>query len=191
MLKYRSLLLLALVALFTTGCESLDLSWSDILGTKNQDDKSDSDYGEYKPKFVISFNEVVEYPRAEKSEREVRTFSGDSVWINIIYQLHSKNIIMIKAEPDKNDPTVYHLKMKLNHTGKLSWMYMSGKYRDQKFAILIDGVVYETFSPQYLSNDDDSWVTVPADFDEVIAKRIAKYSEKNYDHFNPSIHRLF
>ena len=183
MLKYRYLILLALMALFTSGCESLDLTWNDILGTEKKDDRSDDDFGDFKPKFVMSFNEVVEYPRAEKSERDVRTFSGDSVWINIIYQLHSKNILKAKAVPDKADPTVYHLKLKLNHTGKLSWMYMSGKYRDQRFAVLLDGIVYATFSPQYISNENDSWVTVPVEFDEVIAKRIAKYSEKNYEHW--------
>jgi hypothetical protein len=191
MFKYLCLFMFSALTLLTTGCESLDLTWNDIWGIEDDADRTDGDFGAYKPKYVLSFNEVVEYPRAEKIERKVRTFDGESVWVNIIPKLHSKNITQIKIIQDKQNPSEFQLKLKLNHTGRLSWMYVTGKYRGEKIAIMLDGVVYTTFVPRYIANEDDTWITIPAIFDEVIAKRIEKYAEKNYDHFNPSIHRIF
>jgi hypothetical protein len=192
MYKYLYLLICSAAILFLTGCETLEgLTWEEIWGTDDPTSKKDGDFGEYKPKFIMTFNEIVEYPRAEKIERKVKTMDGEDMWINIIPKLHSKNMKRIKAVPDPDNPGTYHLKAELDHTGNLSWMYVTGKYRGEKIAVLIDGVVYTTFVPRYISNEDETWITLPIPFDEVYAKRIEKYAEKNYKHFHPSIHRLF
>lgn len=60
-----------------------------------------------KPAYVISVHRIVKYPRAEKLERKISTFSGREIYVNANPFLHSrdiKKIELIEREDQKLSP---------------------------------------------------------------------------------------
>lgn len=175
MRKYSNILIfvttLALVT-FITGCETLDEAF-----------KPEPTEAE-KAKFVISINEVVEYPRARQLEREIETFNGRTVWINMNTFLHSRDIEAIKLIPSKDKDGFFDLSLKLTRKGKVMWISLVEEVKSKKFGVIIDGTFYRMFQPEKLITDEDEWVIMKGPYDPTTAKAIEKNAVSNYKRFN-------
>lgn len=138
------------------------------------------------PKWTISINEIVKYPRAMNSEKEVLTFSGRTVWVRKHYELNSKSIESITKIPSKSKPGYYNLKVKLNRHGSMVAMRLSNDIPHQPWAFLVDGVYYR--SVEFNSTpfkEDYSEILIKGPFDKSLSYFLEKYSKLNYEFFHP------
>ena len=137
------------------------------------------------PKWTISINEIVQYPRALSGEKEVPSFSGRSIWVRKHYELSSKSVISVTAVPIKENPGYFDLKLKLNRHGSLIAMRLSNDPSHEPWAFLVDGVYYRSVEfnePPVV--EDYSEIIVKGPFDKALASFLANYSEPNYKHFH-------
>jgi hypothetical protein len=179
-MKKCFILLILSIFVVLSGCETLDLSWKDIM---DADADSDFSFGqEYEPKYVLTFHQVVKYPRATLLEKKIATYDGRELWINTNYFLSSKNIkdIKLKKRPSSG---LYDLVLELDRRGRMQWDLLSLNFRGQKMALLIDGVYYRKITPAVIAGEG-SYVVLHGPFDTVTAKGINKYGKDNYEHYN-------
>jgi hypothetical protein len=179
MKKYFVLLTLPILLLLV-GCETLDLSWDEIM---DGGDSSDFSFTEkYEPKYVLTFHQVVKYPRATLLEKKIATYDGRELWINTNYFLGSKNIkeVMLKKRPNSG---LYDLVLSLDRRGRMQWDLLSLNFKGQKMALLVDGVFYRKITPTVI-NDESTMVILRGPFDTVTATGIQKNSKKNFEHYN-------
>lgn len=162
----------AFALLFLTGCETFD----DALKPEPTDAE--------KAKFVISINEVVEYPRARQLEREIETFNGRTIWINLNTFIHSRDIELVKLIPSKEKDGFFDLSLKLTRKGKVMWISLCEEVKTKKFGVIVDGTFYRMFQPEKLVSEDDEFVTLKGPFDPTTAKAIEKNAPLNYKKFN-------
>lgn len=189
MARFLIMLLALFAVMLMPGCESLDLSWDDVWGkTKEGEDKKD---GKYEPKYVLSFHQVVEYPRAEEIEKMIVTFEGKKLWINTNFLAHTRDIKQVKLVERKDQKDFYDLAILLDKRGKMKWIQVTAHSQHSEIAVLLDGVYYRQFQPEVISNEDVEWVIIPGPFDPVSAKGIVKYAQKNFEFYNPDINRLY
>ncbi|MFA6104534.1 MAG: hypothetical protein WCV67_18025 [Victivallaceae bacterium] len=190
----RIMKLLVIFAVFATaGCESLNLSWDDILGRSKSDSSSSesSSTGKYEPKYAMTFHQVVEYPRAENIEKEITTFDGKKLYINSNFFCSSREVMRAKMIERKDQKDFYDLALNLSRRGKMRWMNMVVNFQHSDIAIMLDGMYYRSFTPEVITDEDTEWVLLPGPFDPVTAKGIVKYAEKNYDYYNPDSRKSF
>jgi hypothetical protein len=174
---YFSYLISALtLALLLTSCETLD-----------QEGKSKEIDEDSLPKWTISINEIVKYPRASRGEKEVSTFGGRTLWIRKHYALNSKSIISITTVPAKEKPGYFNLKVKLDRHGSLVAMRLSNDATHAPWAFLVDGVYYRSveFNEPPLE-EDYSEIIIKGPFDKSLASFLKRYSKPNYEHFHPN-----
>ncbi len=138
----------------------------------------------YKPVYVITVNEIVKYPRAKRLEREISTITGDKIWINTNYYIHSSTIQAIDIVPSKDKTGYYDLKLKLDYHGKLVWMQLSAEYLNKQLAFIIDGVCYKLIQPEKIITEEENVVLVKGPFEKVIAEALMEHSMKNYKYFH-------
>jgi hypothetical protein len=183
-----------LAAFALAGCESLDLSWSDVLGTKKSPDEAaatESSTGKYEPKYAMTFHQVVEYPRAEEIEKQIVTFDGKKIWVNSNFFFSSREVIRAKMIEHKGQKEFYDIAINLSRRGKMKWMSMVVNFQHSEIAIMLDGMYYKSFTPTVVTDEETEWVTIPGPFDPVTAKGIVKYAEKNYEYYNPDSRKMF
>ncbi len=164
--------------LLLSSCETLDLN---LTKTPEGIDKSTL------PKWTISINEIVKYPRATRGEKEISTFSGRTIWIRKHYELNSKSITSITLVPDKERQNYFNLKVKLDRHGSLVAMRLSNDATHAPWAFLVDGVYYRSveFNEPPLI-EDYSEIIIKGPFDKPLASFLQKYSKANYEHFHPT-----
>lgn len=142
------------------------------------------------PEYVISVHQIVRFRRGEQLEREIETFSGGVVCVNVNPFLHSRNIKKVELLPRKGDNGFFDLVLHLDKRGQMIWSSIAIQYRGEKMGLIVDGVFYRAFMPQIPNPDDidknTGCVTVILEgpVDQATANSIAKFSEKNYRHFN-------
>jgi len=166
----KVLLLCAVVStLFITGCETLD----------------DAMKEEKKTRYVLSFHQVIKYPRSKDLERKVVSFDGREYWINSNQFFHSRHIEEVKLIPSKERKGYYDLELRLDYSGTIKWVQLSMHFQHKKMALMVDGYFYKLYTPDRLTHEDDKWVVLTGPFDTVTANGIKKYAHKNYINFNP------
>ena len=174
---------LAALAIFTilsnTGCnlDEVIQDWESSLNPKD-------------PEYVISVHRIIRYRRGEELEREIDTFSGGVVCVNVNPFLHSRNIKKIDLGVREGDPGFYDLVLHLDKRGQMLWSSVAVQFRGEKMGLIIDGVFYRSFMP-HIPNPDDIdektgsvTVLLEGPIDQATAKSIAKFSEKNYKAMN-------
>ena len=175
--------LLAALAVFTmltgAGCD-LDKAIQEIEESLTPTD----------PEYVISVHRIVRYRRGEELEREIDTFSGTRVCVNVNPFLHSRNIKKVDLGVRDGDPGFYDLVLHLDKRGQMLWSSVAIQYRGEKMGLIVDGVFYRAFMPKIPNpNDIDEktgsvTVILEGPVDQATAHSISKFSEKNYRHFN-------
>lgn len=171
---YSLSFLFAIIALFTVSCEVLEEAMKDR--TKEEEMKE--------LQYIFTINEVIDYPRATGLEREIPSFSGKMLWINVNPFIHSRDIEEINKTPCEKKG-FYDLKLKLTRRGKIMWTALIEQVRVQKFGVIIDGVFYRTFEPERIATPEEAdWVAVKGPFDEVTATNLEKFAKGNFKHFS-------
>jgi hypothetical protein len=188
-MKKSIALIAALVALaMIAGCETFHEAWDDALNKKGGWTQE-----AYKPKYVIGIFRYVKYPRAGELEKEISTIDGRKFWINTVQLFSSQNIKEIRLLPRLDRPDKFDIAINLDARGVSLWTLMATEYRDQPLAVMIDSLPYDSFVPQPLSAEGETWVTLASEksFDEVTAAGLQKFAKENYKHFNPSPTKFF
>ena len=179
MKKLLPVLMLAMLVVLT-GCEALDLSWEDIF---KEDESSEFSFmKKHEPKYVLTFHQVIKYPRGSLLEKEISTYDGRGLWVNTNYFLSSKNIKNITLKKRQNSG-LYDLVLDLDRRGRMQWDLLSLNFRGQKMALLVDGVYYRKIMPKVISGEGTS-VVLQGPFDTVTATGIQKNAKPNFDHYN-------
>lgn len=163
-----SLASLAISLFFTQGCEVLKKEL-------------------YKPQCIITVNQIVQYPRATRLEREIATISGQKIWINVNPFIHSNSIKKVELLPIEGKENYYDLLLNLDYQGKLIWMQLSAQFAHEPLAFIIDGVCYKTFIPERIMkgvSDEEVKVKVKGPFAKPIAEEIRDFSVPNYEFFH-------
>ena len=180
MKKFFLFAIFAAFALLTgTGCD-LDQAIQELEDSMNPAD----------PEYVISVHRIVRYRRGEDLERMIDTFSGERVCVNVNPFLHSRNIKKVELLPRSGDPGFYDLVLHLDKRGQMLWSSIAIQYRGEKLGLVVDGVFYRAFMPNIPNPDDidpktgSVTVLLQGPVDQATANSIAKFSEKNYRHFN-------
>lgn len=172
--RYRfRLFLLSILTIALTSCQSF----------KNDNDIDESEL----PKWTLTINELVKYPRASLGEKEIPTFNGQTVWVRKHYEFNSKSIQKIIPVPtDKIGE--FDLRLKLDKHGSLVAMRLCNEKIHPPWGISVDGVYYKTISvakAQDTKSDDYSEIIIDGPFSKELSDALAKYSEANYKHFHP------
>lgn len=178
--SYLKASLLVLLVLTST---SLSLTSCKALGF---DEDSDIDNKEL-PKWTITVNELVKYPRASLGEKEIPTFTGTTIWVRKHYEFNSKSVEKVTAVPTDN-LAEFNLRLKLNKHGSLIAMRLCNEKIHPPWGISIDGVFYSTIKvtkAQDTKVDDYSQIIIEASFNKELTDAVVKYSEPNYKHFHP------
>lgn len=178
--KLYAMLLCCGCLLLAGGCKDMDIDWDEVFSDKGPE----LNFGKekYEPKYAISFHQIVKYPRAEMLEMKLRTYDGQDIWINSNYFLNSKNIKKITlVQSQKNG--LYDIVLHLDRRGKMQWTLIAMHFRNEKVAMLIDGMFYRKFTPE-LNDEESDTVVLKGPFDTVTAKGLEKYSTDNYEYFN-------
>lgn len=139
------------------------------------------------PKWTITVNELVKYPRASLGEKEIPTFNGKTIWVRKHYEFNSKSIEKVTAAPT-SDPTEFNLRLKLDKHGALIAMRLCNEKIHPPWGVSIDGLYYKTISVSKVQDtkiDDYSEVIIDGPFTKELTDAIVKYSEANYKHFHP------
>ena len=140
------------------------------------------------PQNEITIHEIVEYPMAKAIERQIPTYSGRKIWVNINYYTHSSVIKKIELVSRKTGE-FYDLKLFLNRKGRMHWMSLSTEYRNKRVAFVINNVFYRSFSPrplvgEYDVDDDSTYVLIEGPFDKSTAEVITEWAPRNYQFYN-------
>lgn len=171
-MKRLSISIIAIVsALLLTSCESVE----EVLKMNIRP---------HQPKFVISLNSVVRYPRGLEIEKDLTTVRGEKITVNRNSFLTSAMIMDAVAIQREDDPHSYDISLKLNQTGLKIWFQLLMDYQDEASVILIDGVYFGPFKPDDGHDEDTVWVTLRGPFNEVIANGIEKFARRNYRELN-------
>ena len=180
MKKFFLIPFFALLTLFTgTGCD-LDKAIQEMEESLNPTD----------PEYVISVHRIVRYRRGDQLERDIDTFSGGVVCVNVNPFLHTRNIKKIDLAVRDGDPGFFDLVLHLDKRGQMLWSSIAVQYRGEKLGLVIDGVYYRAFMPKIPNPDDidektgSVTVILEGPIDQATAHGIAKFSEKNYRYFN-------
>ena len=178
----KKIFLLAALEIFTlftnTACD-LDKAIQEMEDSLNPTD----------PEYVISVHRIIRYRRGEDLEREIDTFSGGVICVNVNPFLHSRNIKKVDLEIREGDPGFYNLVLHLDKRGQMLWSSIAVQYRGEKLGLVIDGVFYRSFMPNIPNPDDidkktgSVTVILEGPIDQATAHSISKFSEKNYRHF--------
>ena len=174
-MKHLSILTL-LVCMMLAGCK-LQKKWDKMLGELP------------KPKNEITINQIVKYPRARKIEREIGTFSGRTIWININSFIHSNVIRKIELIPRSPKNKFFDLKLFMNRRGRLRWMQLSAGFKNEPLAFVIDGIFYRSFIPKpmvgkYDNDDNTTYVVIEGPFDKGTAEALVASAPDNFTYFN-------
>ncbi len=137
------------------------------------------------PKWTISVNEIVKYPRASIGEQEVPSFKGEKIWVRKHYEINSRSIEKITMVPSKEKFDSYNLLLKLNHHGALIAMRLSNDTAHPPWAFLIDGVYYGSVKFEVTKQNEYDEVLVAGNFDKNVSEKIMFYSEANFKFLNP------
>ncbi|MCF7792288.1 MAG: hypothetical protein K9M56_09880 [Victivallales bacterium] len=161
---------LGLLLLFISGCETLDMDFGmsgDI------------------PKWTVSINEIVKYPRGTLGEKKVQSFDGRPIWVRKHYEFCSKSIKSIEAIPSEEKEGFYKLRLKLDRHGALVAMRLCNDPAHDPWALLINGVFYRTvdFADAPLNNDHTE-IELPGPFGSTVANNLEKYSKENYEYYH-------
>ena len=182
--RFLGLVLVGVSVFCLTGCETFNEAFKQALEEGSNSENPNSE--DYRPKFVVSINSVVEYPRAGDLEREIEGIDGKSVWINSVPIFSSMNISDARVVARPGNPDLCDLQFKTDRAGKLKWQVVSGNHRGDAVAFVVDGVYFGSFMPESLDDDNSDWITVRVGIDSVTANGIAKYAKKNYTHSHPN-----
>ena len=142
------------------------------------------------PEYVISVHRIIRFRRGEELEREIDTFSGGVVCVNVNPFLHSRNIKKVELLPRKGDEGFFDLVLHLDKRGQMLWSSIAIQYRGEKLGLVVDGVYYRAFLPNIPNPDDidkktgSVTVLLEGPVDQATATSIAKFSEKNFRYFN-------
>jgi hypothetical protein len=175
-LKQTALFAVLASAMLIAGCKLQD-KWDKMLGDLP------------KPKNEITINQIIKYPRARKIERQIGTFSGRTIWININSFIHSNVIKKIELAPNKSKNGFYDLKLFMNRRGRLRWMQLSTGFKNQPLAFVIDGIFYRSFIPKpmvgdYDNDENTTYVVIEGPFDKGTAEALVKSAPTNFTYFN-------
>ncbi len=185
-LKVSSIIILALtlVCSLLTSCKTLEQLKDTNLGLDQGQEINEEEL----PKWTITVNELVKYPRATLGEEEIPTFNGGTVWVRRHYEFNSKSVENIVAVPTDN-PAEFNLQLKLDKHGSLIAMRLCNDKTHPPWGIAIDGTFYKTVSfskVQTAKTDDYSEIIINGPFSKELTDAIVKYSEANYNHFHPN-----
>lgn len=169
--------LLIFICLFTS-CEHIQK----LVDSKTTDgiDKKEL------PKWSISVNQVIRYPRATPGEKEVPSYNGgENVWVRKHFEFNSKVITLIEAIPSK-EKDKFDLKLKLDRHGAMIAMRLCNESQQSPWGLLIDGIYYGKVNIEKATQkeDDYSEIVLKGALDKATAGIIEKYSMANYEHFH-------
>lgn len=161
------------ILLFTVSCETLEEALKDRTKEEEMNELQ----------YIFSINEVIDYPRATGLEREITSFSGKKLWINVNPFIHSRDVEEIKKIPSEK-AGFFDLQLKLTRRGRIMWTALIEQVRVTKFGVIIDGVFYRTFEPERIPKPEEAeWAAVKGPFDAVTADGLVKYAKGNFKHF--------
>ncbi|HBM16362.1 MAG TPA: hypothetical protein DD381_08500 [Lentisphaeria bacterium] len=169
---YYKIFLSAMAVLLLVSCKTLDMQ-----GDINMMDL---------PKWTLSVNQMIKYPRASIGEKEIPTFNGETVWVRKHYEFNSKSIKKITVLPTA-DPDKVNLQLSLDKQGSMIAMRLCNEKIHPPWGLSIDGVYYKTIEFKKAEDtkfDDYSEVIIDAYLPKEIADALVKYAEPNYEHFH-------
>ena len=141
------------------------------------------------PQNQIGIHQIIQYPRAKTIERQVPTFSGRTIWININSFIHSSVIKKIELVPRGESGKYYDLKLFMNRRGRLHWMSLCNGFKNEPVGIVIDGTFYRSFLPkplvgEYDTDEDTTYVLIEGPFDKGTAEALEEWAPKNFHYYN-------
>lgn len=143
------------------------------------------------PKYVISFHEIIKYPRASEIERPITTLDNKKIYININQFVHSSDIADARLVEIPGTTDYFRIRLKMSRAGIARWHGMSINFKGREVAMLLDGVYLLSMEAELFKDDEDEWVLLDGPFDAVTANGIVKNAPINDKIYNPDPSRIF
>lgn len=143
------------------------------------------------PKYVISFHEIIKYPRASEIERPITTLDNKKIYININQFVHSSDIADARLVEIPGTTDYFRIRLRMSSSGVARWHAMSINFRGREIAMMLDGVFLISMEAERFKDDEDEWVLLNGPFDAVTANGIVKNAPINYKIYNPDPNRIF
>ncbi len=190
-MKYLWLMVMTAMLVLISGCEMPNDVKIDEDENARDNKTKDSLFSKKDPRYIISFHEIIKYPRASDIERPIITMDNKKIYININQFVHSSDIMDASLISLPNDENYFNLRLRFSRAGAIKWHSMALNFKGQEMAMLLDGSYLMSLVAQPLEDEDDEWVIVRGPFDRVTARGIAKNAARNYEIFTPDPSRLF
>ena len=185
--KFIRLILAPLLALSLCGCEA----FLEALEADNASGADDPKSDNYQARFVVGIFAIIEYPRASQLERELKTPSGETIWINRNQYFGSNHIKDARVVARPGNPDICDLKFKMDRPGRIQWEILAGNHRGEEVVLVVDGRFVAAFIPADPDENNRNWVTLRVGIDPYTARGIAKFAKKNYAFYNPDSTSFF
>ncbi len=183
--RYWQMLLPGLLLLSAAGCSDFKSLFKEAISDGPVEESTDPKSDDYKPKYVLGIFEIIQYPRGTNLERKVVGIDGKSVWTNANQSVSSKQIQEATAIARPGNPDVFDLRLKLDRIGKINWQVMAANHRDERMALVIDGVYFGQIITEIPEDEESDWVILRCGLDPITARGFVKYADKNYIYYNP------
>jgi preprotein translocase subunit SecD len=190
-MKHLLLIFGAAALAFLCGCDSLKVDENEEDFDNKGDKANSSIFSKKEPRYVISFHEIIKYPRASDIEKPINTLDGKKVYININQFVHSSDIMDARLIKLPNNENYYNIRLKFSSSGALRWHSMAINFKGREVAMLLDGQYLTSLIAQPLEDDEDEWVVIRGPFDSVTARGIQRNAARNFSIFTPDPNRLF
>lgn len=191
MRKYTRVLLSIGSAVLLTGITACDIFMSEFKksGFYNQEEAAKADEEKVftaeleKPVTgVLSIHTIVRFSVGAKNEMAVTNFYEptksiveSTPWLTSLY---IEDVIPVERVQDKRG--VYDLKLLLTATGKEKWQKMVDANPEYGFALLVDGVLYQTFKPRKFYDRKSREIVLEGPFDEALCKKLHMRAPFNF-----------
>lgn len=205
LLSLTSLAFLAVTLLSMTGCKEMQAAFKDAMeedatNTSVKSALNDGGFSKASPfakekdyEYVLDFRRIPKDPKnpGMMVTPIMRPGNNPPIILEKNLYCHSRDIEEIELVPSPSRKGFYQLALRLSDKGKKRWASMSGDTQGQPIAICLDGEYQRYFYMTKMYDGIATYVVVPANFSERLAKKIKGAARKNYKHFNRSPFQLF
>lgn len=123
---------------------------------------------------VLSVHTIVRFSVGSENEIQVvnffeptKTIVDKTPWLT---SMDIEDVVPVERVQEKRG--VYDLKLLLTAAGKTKWQNMITAKTEYGYALLIDGVLYQTFKPRNFYDNKTREIVLDGPFDETLCKKL-------------------
>lgn len=129
---------------------------------------------------VVSIHSIIRFASNSEKELSVPSFYHGRITVDRLPWLTSKDIRDIVPLERPAQKNTFDIQIVLTKHGHEQWGKLLAADNEDGFAVLIDGMLYQTFHPRRFYNPRSDSIVIDGPFDDVVAALLRKRAPFNY-----------